>query len=137
MATAIIENHQLGNVKLEEPMAAETTAEQPSCPLESLQHHGLECKLCTWYTVLGPVEIIQRECPVVAAVVNTLLDAAPGSALPVASCDSKPLHQGVQRGALQSKADSGAIFSPYDALGLAEQVDDVPALNVRKRKRSR
>jgi len=138
MATAIIETDQLSDVvNVNEPAAAESKAVQPSCPLESLQNRGLQCSLCTYYTVVGPVEFIQEECPVVNAVVKKLLDGAHASARPVAPGDSKPLHEGVQRRALQSKADSGTIFSPYDALGLAEHVDDVPALNVRKRKRNR
>ena len=149
MSTGILERESFGNPSVitekgigKRPITKEAVTRDPepaqlNCPLESLQHHGLECNLCTWYTVVGPVELIRKECPVVNLVVRKLLDGVAYSDFPVAPRNSEPLHTGVQGGALQSKANGGAIFSPYDALGMAEDVDDVPALNVSKRKRSR
>jgi hypothetical protein len=138
MSTAIIDKEHLGHRAI--PQEAETLSPepvQPTCPLESLQHHGLECKLCTWYTVVGPAEFIQQECQVVNLVVKKLLDGVARSAFPVSPTYAEPAQSGVQSGSLHSKANGGAIFSPYDALGMAEDVDNMPALDVSKRKRRR
>jgi len=148
MSTAIVDKENFApNVVIEEEHVGRSSTKettrgtepvQPTCPLESLQHRGgLKCELCTSYTVVGPVELIQAECPVVNLVVRKLLDGVAHSDFPVAPRNSKPLHARVQSGSLQSEADSGTIFSPYDALGMAENVDDMPALKVSKRKRGR
>ena len=138
MATAIIERRNNTHRRTTEAKARKQEVHipkpvEPVCVLESLQHHGLECKLCTWYTVVGPVEMIQSKCPVVELVKKSLVGGQ-SSELPVTASESELANSRVESRALESEMRGGAIFSPYDAAALAKSVDDVLPLSVGKRK---
>ena len=110
MATAIIERqkrHVMRATAKKRAQLKPATAAAPVCPLESLQHHGLECKLCTQYTVVGSAEIIQSECQVLKLALE-------------ATSDDYELKATNQASNGPSDKDHDTIFSPYDALGMAE-----------------
>ena len=134
MATAIEKLHSFRAITSRKHRVARAKAE-PTCVLESLQNRGLRCELCTSYTVVGPVQIIQPKCPVVELVKAGLANHQVSGGFPVAAGKAELLDAGVQRGALQSQPDSSTIFSPYDAMGLAERREDVHTLGVHQRKR--
>jgi hypothetical protein len=70
MATAIIEkrNHvKVSNTKIS---AAAPKLEERTCPIEKLQGNGLNCTICTYYTVVGPVQMIQPTCPLAAIIAS-------------------------------------------------------------------
>jgi hypothetical protein len=130
MATAIQKPHSFHPVSHRKSTVSRAKAE-PTCVLESLQNRGLRCELCTSYTVVGPVQIIMPKCPVVTLVKKSLASGG----FPVNASKSEPLYAGVQRSALQAQPDSSTIFSPYDAMGLAERSEDMLTLGVQQRKR--
>jgi hypothetical protein len=120
MATAIEKLHSFRSVNNRNPKRIAHAKAEPTCVLESLQNRGLRCELCTSYTVVGPVRIIQPKCPVVELVRAGLDNQQVSAGFPVTAGKAELLNAGVQRRALQAEPDSSTIFSPYDAMGLAE-----------------
>lgn len=123
MATAIIEKRNHVKVSKTKISAAAPKLEERTCPIEKLQGNGLNCTICTYYTVVGPVQMIQPTCPVVELVRENVFGGdhrQSSGRIPVAPPDAELAQSRVESRTLQSKSDGGAVFSPYDAMGLAE-----------------
>ena len=124
MATAIIEKRNHAKAVKTKLAAKAPKLEERTCPIEKLQGNGLTCTICTYYTVVGPVQMIQPTCPVVELVRENVFggdDRQSSGRLPVAPPNAELAQARVESRTLQAKSDGGAIYSPYDAMGLAER----------------